>query len=216
MIADLIILAIVGICVIVGYKKGLVEVGFKLISFILAIIIALMFYEPVANFIIEKTEFDESIQQTIQQNIGEKKLEEISVNENEEIPEIITKQINNTIIQATNSAKESVATLVSQNLAVLAIKIISIIGLFIVARILLFVVRKITNLIAKLPLIKSINKLGGVIYGVAEGIIIVYAILAIITGVIALTGNDFMLEYINNSSICKAMYNNNILFKIVH
>lgn len=44
MILDIIIIGIILTCVILGYKKGLIEVAFNLISFIIAIILSLLLY----------------------------------------------------------------------------------------------------------------------------------------------------------------------------
>lgn len=44
MILDLVIIGVILLCVILGYKKGLIEVAFKLISFIIAIILSLLLY----------------------------------------------------------------------------------------------------------------------------------------------------------------------------
>ena len=64
MILDIIIIAVILLCVIMAYRKGLVEVAFRLISFILAIILSFTLYIPVANAIIENTEIDEKIKET--------------------------------------------------------------------------------------------------------------------------------------------------------
>ena len=59
-IIDLIIVAILALSIFLGYKKGLAKNIIKIISFLVAIIIAILFFKPVSNFIIEKTEIDET------------------------------------------------------------------------------------------------------------------------------------------------------------
>ena len=44
---DLGILLIIFITTIIGYKKGLIKVAFRLLSFILALVIALLLYKPI-------------------------------------------------------------------------------------------------------------------------------------------------------------------------
>ena len=70
MILDIIIILIILLCVIMGYKKGLIEVAFRLISFLIAIILSLMLYVPVSNYIIENTNIDEQIKTIIVNNIN--------------------------------------------------------------------------------------------------------------------------------------------------
>ena len=50
-IIDLCILIIIALSTFIGFKKGFIKVAFRLISFILALIIALVLYKPVSNFI---------------------------------------------------------------------------------------------------------------------------------------------------------------------
>lgn len=167
MVLDIIIILIILLCIIMGYKKGLIEVAFRLISFLLAIILSLMLYVPVSNYIIENTTIDDQIKEVIANNINPEEVE-MEENENEnkeedqttnEIPEIITNYINQTLTETADAAKDNITEIVATNLSITAVKIITLILLFIVIRIILTVVKFITNAIAKLPIINSANKI---------------------------------------------------------
>ena len=147
-----------------GYKKGLIEVAFRLISFILALILSLMLYIPVSNYIVDNTQIDDNIKTLISENINPD--EEINIEENkeqnvkeQEIPEIITDYINQTVTNVADTAKDNITEIVATNLSITAVKIITLILLFIVIRLLLTVVKFITKQIAKLPIINSANKI---------------------------------------------------------
>ena len=58
---DIIVLVIIALFTFIGYKKGLINVAFKLISFVLAIVISLILYKPLSNYIINKTTLDLSL-----------------------------------------------------------------------------------------------------------------------------------------------------------
>ena len=62
---DLIIIAILVLSIIMGYKKGLTGSLIKLLSFIIAIVLAFVFYKPLANIVIENTQIDDNIKATI-------------------------------------------------------------------------------------------------------------------------------------------------------
>ena len=62
---DLVVIGIIILSTYLGYKKGLIGVAFKILSFIIAIIITLILYKPVTNIIIQNTTWDEKIEQTI-------------------------------------------------------------------------------------------------------------------------------------------------------
>ena len=62
---DLIIVGIILLSTFLGYKKGLIGVAFKIVSFVIAIVITLILYVPVSNLVINHTGLDESIENAI-------------------------------------------------------------------------------------------------------------------------------------------------------
>lgn len=206
---DLIILAIILLCAIIGYVRGLTGSILKIISFVLALIIAFALFVPVSNLIIENTQLDDSLSQSIREMI---------VNENgteeEKMPEAITDYIGQQIQNAADDTREAIADSTANDVAVTIIKAGTWIVLFIVARILLLLLNFITSLIARLPVIKQFDKLGGVIFGVLEGLLIVYIILAILSFVLPLIDEAFIVA-INESYIGSMLYNNNLLLEII-
>jgi len=68
-LVDLIIIAIIALCTFVGYKRGLIKASIRILSFFIAIAIALLLYRPVAGVIINHTGLGESIQGRIVTNI---------------------------------------------------------------------------------------------------------------------------------------------------
>ena len=133
---------------------------------------------------------------------------------NDNMPTTITDYIGEQVENVTDSAREAVADTTSREVAITIVKAATWIILFIVARILLILLKFITSLIARLPVIKQFDKLGGVIYGLLEGLIIVYVVLAIISLISPLM-NGTLAELIDNSYLGSMMYNNNLLLKII-
>ena len=66
---DLILIAIIALFTFIGYKKGLIKVAFGLVSFILAIVISVVLYKPVSNFIINYTPLDDTIESAIEERL---------------------------------------------------------------------------------------------------------------------------------------------------
>ena len=56
---------------------------------------------------------------------------------------------------------------------------------------------------------------GGIAYGLLEGLLIIYIVLAIAMAISTVTGNNEILQTINESNLGKFMFNNNILLKII-
>ncbi len=208
-IVDIAILAIIVLCIIIGYVRGLTGSLIKIVSFVLSLIIAFVLFIPVSNLIINNTEIDENLESSIRNMIIQDEQ-----NEDENMPEAITDYIGQKIDQAADDAKEAIVDSTARDVALTIVKAGTWIALFIIARILLIFLRFITSLIAKLPVIKQFDKLGGIIYGLIEGLIIVYFLLALISFISPML-NGTLANAIDESFVGSMMYNNNLLLKII-
>ena len=208
-IVDIVILAIIVLCIIIGYVRGLTGSLIKIVSFVLSLIIAFILFVPVSNVIINNTEIDENLEASIRNMIIQEEQ-----NEDENMPEAITDYIGQKIDQAADDAKESIVDSTARDVSLTIVKAGTWIALFIIARILLIFLRFITSLIAKLPVIKQFDKLGGIIYGLLEGLIIVYVLLALISFISPML-NGTLANAIDESFVGSMMYNNNLLLKII-
>ncbi len=83
--------------------------------------------------------------------------------------------------------------------------------LFIGSRIALRFVSAIANLVAKLPVINQFNKIGGALYGLLRGCLLIYAILMIISILGTVNPKNSLHQSINETSLGKTMYENNVL-----
>lgn len=210
-ILDIILIALIALSIFLGYKKGLIKLAVKLFAFVIAVVVTLVLYKPVSNLIIEKTELDDNIKNVIIEN-GTQEIEE----NNGEIKEdgfmaYMQDYVGDTIAEAQNDIVTNVAEVVS----VKAINLIAIIGIFVVTRVALILLTFISDIITKLPIIKQFNKLGGTVYGVLRGLLIVYFVLAIAFLIVSATGNNAIISAIDGSIVTKFMYTNNILLNII-
>ena len=209
-ILDIIIIAIIAISILLGYKKGLVKVAVKLCAFLIAVIVALLFYKPVSNLIIENTELDEKIESVIIEN-GTKELEENNDEDKENFLENIQEYVGNAVTQTQNEIIENLAKEVSIRL----INILVIVGLFILTRLLLIILVLISDWITNIPVIKQFNQLGGVLYGIIRGLLLIYVILSIVFLVVSVTANNSIITVIESTILTEFMYKNNILLNII-
>lgn len=195
-IIDIVLVLFVLASVYLGYKKGLVSVAVSLIAFIAAIVITLVLYRPIGNLIIEKTDWDEKLQQTIQEKLqGE--------NSNKE-----DKTIADDIVEG---AKKEIVPGTSKTIAVNIIYGGTMIGLFIVSRLLLLLINLLSDAITSLPIIKQFNEAGGIAYGLLRGIIIAYAILMIINLIISLDPQGVVNDAVQSSILTKLLINYNLI-----
>ncbi len=216
-IIDLIIIAIITLCIIFGYKKGLIGVLFKILSFIIAIIITLILYKPVTTLVINATTIDDNIQNAIYSKLQGRELTVENSEElrEQEVPDNIINNINKYINNATGNSEGDIALSVAKQLTISILNVIVAIVLFIVIKLVLLFAKAVFNKIAELPVINQFNKLGGILYGVVKGILVVYLILALATLILPMTNDATIITGINNSFIGGIMYNNNIILKIL-
>lgn len=219
-IVDLIILAVLLICIGLGYKRGLTGCLLKIISFILAIVIACILFKPVANIIINNTQIDDDLEKSIKSIIVKQEDETIKnsedpMDDNTTMPTVVENYINETIENTTDDIREKVADATARKVAITIINAGTWIILFIIAKILLVILKIISNWITKLPVIKQFDKLGGILYGLVEALIIIYFIMAIISFVSPMIPNSAIILSIKKSFIGSFMYNSNLLLKII-
>lgn len=210
-VLDLIILAILVLSIIMGYRKGLIGVIFSLCAFILALIITWILYTPITNLIIKNTQIDENIKNIIIEN-GVIELDNEKENEDENIiNSYIQKYVSVPVTETANEAIETVAGVVAEKVVAIGTAI----ALFIVVRIALILIKFVAEGIASLPIIKQFNKIGGTAYGVIRGLFVVYVIFAILFFVVSVNNTGTISNAINTSIISKFLYTNNIILKII-
>ena len=211
-IIDIVIVAIIALCLFLGYRRGLTGSLLKILSFVLDIVIAFIFFKPVSNLVINHTNWDDSLKTSIEQFITEKTS---TPEEKSSLPQVIVDYIDETMAQSVNEAKEVAIENTAQSVTNLIVNAGVWIAVFIIARILLIFIKFITALIAKLPVIKQFDKLGGILYGILEAFVILYVLLAIISFIAPMINNAEFIDALNKSFIGSMLYNNNILLKIL-
>lgn len=140
---DLIVIGIIALFTFLGYKQGLVKAAIKILSFFIAIVVALTIYKPISGIIIKNTGLDDSIKNAIVESIGSK--EEIQIED----------KLTSKIVGEVNSTVDELATAFSIKL----IEIMILLIIYILIKIALKFITALADLIAKLPLIKQVNKL---------------------------------------------------------
>lgn len=207
-IVDLIIIAVVLLFIFLGYKKGLTGSLIKLLSFIIAIVVAFVLYKPVANAVIENTVIDDNIRTTLSATLG---VENKTENTEENVPSTIMDNINKEIENATDEVKANVI----DHTTITIVNIGSGIVIFLAVRVILVLISLFAKILTDLPVIKQVDKLGGLAYGAIEGIFIVYAVLAVISLTSVIWANNAVVTAIAKSSLGEMLYNNNIILNLL-
>lgn len=214
-IIDLIVVGLIALSTFLGYKKGLIGVAFKILSFLIAIVITLILYRPIAGFIINNTPIAKNIESTIIEKLSSSKIEEGQIQkESTDLPNVVVNYINSEITKTVNNTKDEIVVNVAKDLSENIVNIGVMIALFIVIRIALIFAKVLLEAVAELPIVKQFNEAGGTIYGILRGVLLVYLILAIISLILPMTDKTSVLGIINNTILTKLLYNNNLILMI--
>ena len=217
-VIDMILISILVSTTYKGYRDGLVGVAFKIIIFVVALLIAFIFYKPVSQMVIDQTDWDEKLTVAIERNLKDVIIDEegnVIDNPNSNISSNLIDFINKIVKESVNNTKVSVISFVSSNLAMVMIRYGTMVVLFVFSNIVLSFLRSIFELVASLPFIRLFNRGGGIIYGVIKGFLIAYFILAILSVLSPLISRWGIIKMIQEAYFASRMYNNNILLNVI-
>ena len=220
MIVDIIIILIFVSSIAIAYVRGLSSVIYQLASWIITIILIFVLSRPITNVIIDNTTLDETISEKIQinleDNFGENLEEGTSINEEDSnISNSVIGLINGYISEANEKGTENIAKYVSDEISYIAVSAIVILGIFIFARVISLILKFVLDVIVSLPIFGTVNKVGGIAYGVIRAFLIIYIVLAIISLLSPTLANTGLISTIKSSHIGSIFYNDNIILNFL-
>ena len=227
MLLDIIILILIALNVVIGYKKGFVSVALKLVGFILAVILAITFKDSLAEFASNELGMKNTISVSVKNSIDgyisaeNKDSQRDEKKGDSEAPGGVLKnnRIFNTVSDeiegATTEQKNNLVKKWSDKITDFVLKGAAFIVIFLVVRIIIWIAGIILNTVMDLPVLKTFNGLAGAGTQLVLVILEIYIILSIISFLSPLEILGKVEQYINNSFITKWMYNNNMLVDII-
>ena len=220
MIVDIIIILIFVSSIAIAYVRGLSSVIYQLASWIITIILIFVLCRPITNVIIDNTTLDETISEKIQinleDNFGENLEEGTSISEEDSnISNSVIDLINGYISEANEKGTENIAKYVSDEISYIAVSAIVILGIFIFARVISLILKFVLDVIVSLPIFGTVNKVGGIAYGVIRAFLIIYIVLAIISLLSPTLANTGLILAIKSSHIGSIFYNDNIILNFL-
>lgn len=220
-IVDYIIVGILFVSAVHGWYIGFILSFFNIAGYIIAGILAKLYYSTAAIWIAKMTNLDENINSFIKESMGSNIVNTgVSSIENgsEVINEIPSEELNQMIENLPSILKTPIIENInglSSELTGIILNILGIIGVFIVALILIKILVAILNTIAKIPGLKEINRGGGLILGTLKGAIVVLIGFFVLTLFIGTNPNHIVSTYVFESQIGLWIYQHNILIWLI-
>lgn len=218
------VIVFLALCVFNGYRKGFLKIALSMVAMIATIIIVGILNPYVSRFLMEHTGLYETIKEGTQEFVDDiidtelnvaisTRTDEVFAIDHLTLPKAIREKLiedNNSVIYealGVNGFKDYV----SSYLACMILNAISFIGTLLIAGFLVRVVFVMADIIERVPGIKGMNKMVGMVFGFLQGIIIIWVACLVVTAFGATKTGQQILEMIHDSTVLSFIYNNNCL-----
>ena len=220
-ILSIVILLIVLLFMVRGYRKGLVQMVASMTTLILAIFLVSIATPHISNVLKTRTPVYNMIEEKCEDLIKSgtdqisSKIEESEWIENLKVPGFLQEMIkeNNNTVSYEKMNVDSFGEYISHFLATMILNVVSYIITFIAALILIKVIAGALGLLTHLPVIHSMNRILGAVMGLIQSLLLIWLFLLAVT----LFGNtewgDYIMKMINDSSVLTALYDANIYIR---
>lgn len=218
-VLDIGILVILALCAWGGYRRGLIRTVYRLVSFFAALFISYMMYPHVARFLRDTAVFT-----TIRDGISsamnlEGVFYEHAVGRGAELIDglPIPAALQN-LLHSHNTADMyaflQVATVeeyIASFFANMAINALSLVLVFVGAMILLSIVGYVLDVIGMLPVIRTINHIGGLLLGLVMGAILVWLALVVVAFMFATGAHETVYGLLQDSIVARWLFENEFI-----
>lgn len=225
---DIVLVGILLLFIIIGYKKGAVKTLIGFLGSIVAVVAAfvLSFFLADALFsLLFRTPLLNAIDGTLNDSTGLSVAEQINA-VLDALPGFISnaihsagtqEQISSALAGGVQNAAEAIVDYVARPVVVMLLRIILVVLLMIVFSLVVKLVAKTGDRIARLPLLTQLNSLLGVVIGLIKGAFILLLLTAVLRICLPMVSSPqiFTEENIKSSSLFQLVYEQNPLFRLL-
>lgn len=218
------ILAFILLLVFRGYRKGFFKSAASAIGIVLAVLLTAILYPGVNKLLCQYTVLDDVIEQKIiekfelpEETKTATRNEEIDTIENLDLPDnvkgwLIANCNGETFLE---SGVDNVCSYIAKSLTAMVMRGISYVLTLLVLLLLLHILIMVLDVANYIPIVKSINKAGGAIFGAGQGILIVWIFMGIVTLLSTFSWAYQVIQMIDESLLLAWLYKKDIFLKII-
>ena len=218
------ILAFILLLVFRGYRKGFFKSAASAIGIVLAVLLTAILYPGVNKLLCQYTVLDDVIEQKIiekfelpEETKTATRNEEIDTIENLDLPDnvkgwLIANCNGETFLE---SGVDNVCSYIAKSLTAMVLRGISYVLTLLVLLLLLHILIMVLDVANYIPIVKSINKAGGAIFGAGQGILIVWIFMGIVTLLSTFSWAYQVIQMIDESPLLAWLYKKDIFLKII-
>lgn len=212
------------ICVLIGWGQGLFKVILSVAGLIASIFVAAYVAPHLSGYLEEHTKLDEKMADYISGELqfSEKGQEatrgiQVAVINELPLPETLKSNIlnnnNSEMYQALNV--NSVYDYIAKTISVVILNAAVFLTLTLCCRIFFFFLGKSMGALTKLPIVRSIDKIGGGLLGAMQGLIFIWIFFLVLSITSTFAWSQEIINQISQTGLLKLLYDNNVLLDIV-
>lgn len=207
----ILLLAIFVIPILLGYKKGLIQMLYSLGSILISIVLCFLLHPFVQSFLMNGTHLYEHVYHRLDKVLEQKKVGE-APNPEKEMPKLIQKLLDkhNKPEQYKKYGITNTREYMVEILTRMLIKVISFLVTFLIVFVILKVLLYLLNAVALLPVVHFFNHLGGALVGAVEGLLLVWLFFLILTVLGSTPFASGILDTIGKNPVLSSLYNTNL------
>lgn len=212
----------------IGLKRGMLKMAFSLVSVIVVLLLVNLLTPPVKQLLKTTpiyTEVQSGIEKYIKRNVdtATENVTQTGVSAQKKIIDNLPlpKEVKNSLNK--NNTEESYVALkvdsftgyIAESLADMVISAITFVLLFVILTVLVRILIYILDIVAKLPVIKIFNSIGGAIIGLFESIIIIWILCIVVTAFSATDWGQTVCKAIADNGLLSLIYDNNMIQQLI-
>ena len=211
------VITILAVFAIVGLKKGIVRMILSLVFSVVGFIVAIIITPAITSYVRINTNWDEKIEKRTFEYMEEAGF--LITSDSEEVkeifPNVFQKEINYGVSEQLQNGVDVCNDYMTGMVANFILSTIVYILVFIVIVVVCGIIGAVVNTIAKLPVIRTANDIGGMIAGFFLGTLFVSLMFLVLMAFSNFSWAERIYEDIENNPVLSFMYNRNLILMII-
>lgn len=216
---DIAVLIIMAVELFRCFRQGMVKSVVEMAGWIVALITAKLYYKQLAAYLLIHfkpfQELESKLLEALSKNMIENASNQAAANPlggNILLPKIM----NSVPTSSVNDVNQVVFGDLAHKISEMIINGSSFLMIVFAVMIVLSLVTYLADVIMHLPLLKEVNRLGGLGVGLIKGVFSVWVVMTVITFAMPFMKSDWLMKAITDSSYAIYFYNNNILLYVIY
>lgn len=222
---DYILIGIIIICAIVALNRGLIKTVYSFFSLAIGIGLAYFLYPKVSSFLMKYTSLYITLANKAVKSL---KLEDMAANkvtpqdqlelmDQLQVPQFMKMVLKeNKNPEAYNLLKATkLEEYIGGTIATIAINAITFLVVLVLSLLILKIITNALDIVSKLPVLHQLNKAGGLLIGIVQGVVLVWILCVVLSIVTTFQSNDKLLLLVNQSPVVNFFNNHNLLVSFI-